>query len=903
MRFERPWALIVAVVAPLVMWLIARFGARTVPRSQHRAAMLVRVTAVLLLSLALAGPMLIRSVPERNVLFLLDRSDSVGLTAREAQDAFVSAAVSGSVPLDRWSVAVFGATTKVDRSLAPGTSSDGVRTAVEASATDLASALRAGAALLPTEGSRRIVVLSDLVETSGDAREAVAELAGMGIAVDVVALDTSRGPDALVESVRLPATVRAGDAVAVHVVIRSNAAGPATVTIKGAGGEVKSMDVELKRGQTELDVDLASGPGGFFPVGVDVAARFDTRPENDRAVGLTRVTGPARVLVVEGRDAEATELVSALEAGGIRVDLRSSIPGSGDLLAYDGVVLVNIAAPAPETADALAGFVEDLGRGLVVIGGDASYGLGRYHETPLESLLPVSSNPDDLLRRQPVAEVLVLDTSGSMGDCHCTSEVVGMSGGQKGFPKTDIAAAGAKLAIDALSDQDRVGVLAFSGGYDWVIPLGSRPTTTSVDDALGGLVANGDTEIDRALEQAMEQLGGAPEPLKHIVLFTDGWDPADARLVTTARKIADAGITLSVLGTGEGAGATLKRMAEVGGGRYYPGDDLASVPEIFAEETKTVARNLAMEGSFLPTLGAPSPVTDGLRSSPPLLGYVATKAKGSASVVLQIGDGDPLLASWQRGLGRVSAWTSDATSRWSAGWVGWSGYVGFWGAVVRDVLPADLETPPEVFVQDGAVHIRLDRSSMDPNAQAVARVRGPDGEVTAVQLQRTGATTFQGDTPAGAAGAYSVAVQVEDPSGGGFVASSGAVSSYEEEFSFREPDPSLAAAIADRAGGRVDPAPSAAFDPAPRKGSAERPIWPWLAAAALMAFLVDVALRRLVLTDGDAAVWKSGLVTERHRERKRVEMAVAERHANRERSGDVVSDSETLQRLMRRKIR
>ena len=35
--------------------------------------------------------------------------------------------------------------------------------------------------------------------------------------------------------------------------------------------------------------------------------------------------------------------------------------------------------------------------------------------------------------------------------------------------------------------------------------------------------------------------------LRHIVLFTDGWDPNEANLVPLARQIADAGITLSVL--------------------------------------------------------------------------------------------------------------------------------------------------------------------------------------------------------------------------------------------------------------------------------------------------------------------------------------------------------------------
>ena len=108
----------------------------------------------------------------------------------------------------------------------------------------------------------------------------------------------------------------------------------------------------------------------------------------------------------------------------------------------------------------------------------------------------------------------------------------------------------------------------------------------------------------------------------------------------------------SVLGTGEGTGDALRRTAALGGGRYYPGRDLESIPEIFVEETLRVARPLVAEGVFLPALGAASQVTAGLSATPPLRGYVLTKVKETAALPLEIGPGDPC---WRRG---------------SAGWVG-----------------------------------------------------------------------------------------------------------------------------------------------------------------------------------------------------------------------------------------
>lgn len=38
------------------------------------------------------------------------------------------------------------------------------------------------------------------------------------------------------------------------------------------------------------------------------------------------------------------------------------------------------------------------------------------------------------------------------------------------------------------------------------------------------------------------------------------------------------------------------------------------------------------------------------------------------------------------------------------------------------------------------------------------------------------------------------------------------------------------------------------FDSAPVTGKARRVVWPWLAGAALLLFMADITLRRLVLT-------------------------------------------------------
>jgi hypothetical protein len=281
---------------------------------------------------------------------------------------------------------------------------------------------------------------------------------------------------------------------------------------------------------------------------------------------------------------------------------------------------------------------------------------------------------------------------------------------------------------------------------------------------------------------------------------------------------------------------------------------------------------------------------------------VATKAKATASTALQIGPGDPLLASWQRGLGRATAWTSDATARWSAGWVTWDGFVDFWGRVVRQVLPAGRDLPPEVTVEGGTLGITFDAEEPILEGAAVARVRTPSGETQVIPLTQTGESTFAGSMAASEPGAYWVAVSLERGDGSGLVASAGAVSGYAEEFAFRQPDLALVGTVAETTGGRMDIAAAQAFDEAPARGDALVPITAWLVVAALALFFLDVALRRLVFSTEDVGEWKEGVRSERVRERRRIEKVIEEAKTDRA-PPPVVSDSETLERLMRRKRR
>ena len=361
---------------------------------------------------------------------------------------------------------------------------------------------------------------------------------------------------------------------------------------------------------------------------------------------------------------------------------------------------------------------------------------------------------------------------------------------------------------------------------------------------------SGSTDLVAGLRAAADQLRATKAQLRHIILFTDGFT-ADGAL-TTARDLAASlyaeGITVSVLATGEtAAGPELKEVADAGHGRFYPGLDLQEIPRILAEEAVLASRSLIVEGEEVPrVVGSLAPVRD-LRAAPALLGHVATTARPQAEVGLRVGvEDDPLLASWQAGLGRVTAWTSDAGTRWATPWARWDGAVPFWTALVKDSFGtggAGLEAAASV----SGERLRISAEApAGPETRAVAVAPGgsPAGQTLEVPLERI-EKGFAGEAAATAAGTYAVGVEVRG-AGPTSTASALATQSYAPEYRPGGPDAALLAQLAAVTGGRVDVAADRVFDGAGLKaGKVRHPLAGLLLLLAALLWPCEIAVRRL----------------------------------------------------------
>jgi Mg-chelatase subunit ChlD len=846
-------------------------------RWQRWLAVAVRLMVLLGLILGLAGTQIERPADLISTVFVLDASDSIRGEDRSRAEAFIREALAEKPERDRAAVILFGGDALVERLPRPEAALPALASTPLKNATDIEEALRLALALLPNEGGRRIVLLSDGQETEGEARRLLdlAVARQVEISVYPLGLTNETGqPEVLVEQVTAPSQTRQGQVIPVEVVVAANGAAEANLRLLADGTLVESRAVRLVQGHNRFGFNLPAPKTGFHRFRAEIEAPADTRPQNNWGAAFTTVYGPPQVLVVEGQPGEAAALTRALEAAGIRSTLTqpAALPGTlPGLAAYDAVILSNVPAKAlPEaTQEALVTFVRDLGRGLVMVGGPESYGAGSYLRSPLEEALPVEMEVRSRSREPNIALVLAVDKSGSMGACHCDNPDLRQTYTRvpSGLPKIDIAKEAIFQAAAVLGKMDYLGVVSFDSSAHWDLEPSPGVSPGVLEAAIGQMPANGQTNIYAGLAAAEESLTAIPARLKHIILLTDGWSHSGAYDELTAR-LAGQGITLSVVAAGGGSAEYLADLARKGGGQYYPAATMSDVPQIFLKETVRAVGSYIIEEPFTAvpltdTEGqAASPILAGLdlANSPPLLGYNGTTPKAATRLAVLTPRGDPLLATWQYGLGRSAAWTTDLSGRWAKNWLDWPEFARFAGQLVNWTLPrpGDEQLDLAVIVSGNQATLSAtlgNETYAASSAQVKARLLTPAGEAVETELRPSGPNRYQATISLPGEGVYlaQVTAYTSDSTSAADIAApiasqtTGVVASYSAEYAHLAPEMTLLPDLTTATGGQTLSDPRQAFIHNLAVGRQTWPIWPALLLLAALLFPFDVALRRLRL--------------------------------------------------------
>jgi Ca-activated chloride channel family protein len=465
----------------------------------------------------------------------------------------------------------------------------------------------------------------------------------------------------------------------------------------------------------------------------------------------------------------------------------------------------------------------------------------------------------DLPERQvepSLALALVIDRSGSM------------EGARMELTKQAARATAEKLPAD-----DQLAVVAFDSRATVVVPLQRAANRQRISTDIGRIQPNGGTNILEGLREAIDQLTPARAKKKHLILLSDGQSGHQgiAELVDAA---AASRITLSVIGVGDDVDEPLLRLiAEHGGGRYYHTRDPAGIPRVFTREANEVAVNGVVERPTSAVARKPSQLWAGvpLSTAPPLGGYVRTRARVGADLLLGTDAGDPLLSRWPVGLGQVAAWTSDLGPRWAGRWTRWPPFGKLWAQIGRGLMRAapNARFPLGIRANAGVVSASVEATEKDDRFVSglvatleITQIDG-DGQVVptasrVVPMPESAPGRYEATFPAWTApagrgrrpGALLLRASLLQ-AGRPFAQADGhlglAPAPELRPPAADEPSaltgPALLAAIAGRTGGGPLAAPADLFQAAaPRPTS--RPLRsPLLAALAALA-VVDVALRR-----------------------------------------------------------
>ncbi len=815
------------------------------PPRRARISLGLRVLIVLLLTGALAGFQFQTSPPAQSLIVAADLSASTQ-SALDVEAATVQRILAHRRGSDGAGVISFGRDPQVEVNVSTDPQFGGFQSQPNPNYTDLASALQLAGSILPTDTRRHIVVVSDGRANLGDAVAEARLLQAEGIRVDTVALAVPLGAEAYVDRVDAPSTLNQGEQADVQGVIVSNAATPATVRWYLDRTLLSTVQVDLTNGETTISQVVTPSEPGFHSVRVTIDPVRDTYAENNLGEALIQVVGPPRVLLVEQAIGDAASLEAALQSTGILATAitPSELPRTAsDLAAYQSVVLVNIPASSLG-ADAMAllqATVRDLGMGLVVIGGSDSYGPGGYAGTTLETTLPVQIELPKTMQKPPVSVMLVLESTES--------------------PQGDqILRGAAEAVVDQLTPRDSVGVT--NGTMSNVlIPLAPLTDKTKLKHQIEQMALGDPPTYQPDLDAAAKQLEQNPASLKHIILLGDG-DATMTSYEPVITAIHNKGITVSTVAVGSfGTDPALMRaIAGWGHGRFYQSNSVADVPEIFLKETNEALKPWIVEGNITPRLASLVEALPGvpLDAFPALTGYVATTPRAAADIVLKSPQGDPLLATWQYGLGRVMAWTSDAQGRWTAGLLQWPSANRFFGDMVRYSLPqaGDPALQAETQVQGDRTHVLVTAPAYSGASVTVNAVT-PDLADKELVLSATGPGRFEGDLQTDQVGSYLLHVTQSVGGATKHTNTFGLVVPYSPEYRDLGTDVNSLRAIARAGGGTLITDLSKVYSlPVPPVQAAQT-LDELLLVLAILLFPIDVALRRLVLRVEDAPAWRA----------------------------------------------
>lgn len=746
--FENPWYLL--LILPVLAIVIFPFFMLPKKR-RYTVKRIVPVVLHALLSTALifvlAGFSVINHTNEQAVMLLLDLSQSTQ-TVQDAMQSHANELLSKIDETTPVGVVAFGKGQVYsvrlddhDRTLSlqsPG-----------ADATDLEQALEYTASLAPKDKALRIVLFTDGKQTDGNAENMAYNLANQGVRLDAVYYDTTNLPTKEVQigSFSAPEGIYVGNEAVLTAEIKSNTACKAVLKLYENEILLTTKDVDVTSAGNVIEFTVQPQSTGVHTYHLVLEVSEDTIAQNNEAYVCLPVAGEATVLIIADTEenAQALEQVLKAENAVTSVSAYQAPKTLVELCKYDAVVLSNVEYyDLPRGYDKiLDAYVGSYGRTLLAVGGRDTFMYGDMEGTALVDMLPVSLTLEESTEGKSVALMLVLDCSSSMdGD------------------RFVIAKQGAIRCLDAMTDNDYVGIVSFSktANLDSSLLRADTDNKESLTRVISGLELGRGTYYTEALTLAGDELAKSDADIKHILFLSDG-QPSDSGYYAVVSNAYEQGITVSTIGLGYSS-YILSGIAQYGNGRYYYVKSADELPNIMLSETEQAKVSSLIVGDIVPIIKEQSALTESIGSTQlaPLGGYLGTTLKENATAYITTDRGHPIYAAWEYGFGKVACFTSDLNGSWSDRWLSDSvGKAVTLGMIKTTIASAHHESSliPQITLYGKTAKIAvLTASGSETNAVAVTVSK--DGKEQTYKMNMVYPGRYEASVPLEGNGAYAL---------------------------------------------------------------------------------------------------------------------------------------------------
>jgi hypothetical protein len=440
------------------------------------------------------------------------------------------------------------------------------------------------------------------------------------------------------------------------------------------------------------------------------------------------------------------------------------------------------------------------------------------------------------------------------------SKVRGLHDGQK----MHYAQQAAIAVLNQLQDTDLAGAIAFDSEPYLLASLAPlAQNRAELIRKIERLQYGGGTDFFSALETAADQLGRNRRAIRHIMLLTDGdtnRTPADHYPLVNLIAQRQISITTVRIGADTVNLRLLSYMSEKTHGRFYHVEDVEVLPQLMVKDTKQAIGEKDEDDEkpkeIIPRVGVRGQILRGLSDFPALDEYMLTKPKKDANIQLYTDihtEHDPLLATWQYGLGKVVAVTFDPSSSGSVEWIRWPGFGKFWSQAVRWAIRDETPWDYRLGVQQRGERLVLQVESYDGDEEGILQARLPRGaSSTVLTLMPVAPRTYEAVLPQIRQRSFPVTI-VKRKDGKvinqkhEIVMVNHALGESLDEYRQQYPNRDLLRELAESTGGRIDPDPSELV--AQKREGKKRLLHPLdnhLIIVALFLLLGDISIRTLL---------------------------------------------------------